>query len=70
MDKTAPVSTAGALIAVHANSLKLPVACVDGDFNRFAIKKLFWAASAGTRTIRKALVRADRRLECPVNPLL
>lgn len=46
-----------ALIAAHANSLKLPVACVDGDFNRFAIKKLSWAASASTRKAATAAAR-------------
>ena len=46
-----------ALIATHANSLKLPVAYVDGDFNRFAIKKLSWAASAGTRKTATAAAR-------------
>ena len=33
-----------ALIAAHAASLKLPVAYCDGDFNRFAGRKMLWPA--------------------------
>ncbi len=33
-----------ALIAAHAASLKLPVAYCDGDFNRFAGRKVLWPA--------------------------
>ena len=34
------------LIAAHAQSLDVPIAYTDGDFNRFAIKKQLWARSA------------------------
>lgn len=34
------------LIAAHAQSLDVPIAYIDGDFNRFAIKKQLWARSA------------------------
>ncbi len=34
-----PSATFDLLIAAHANALGVPVACRDGDFNRFAIKK-------------------------------
>ena len=31
------------LIAAHAQSLDVPLAYIDGDFNRFAIKKQLWS---------------------------
>ena len=34
------------LIAAHAQSLDVPLAYIDGDFNRFAIKKQIWPRTA------------------------
>ena len=34
------------LIAAHAHSLKVTIAYIDGDFNRFAVKKQLWAGPA------------------------